>query len=75
MNNKLTRKGLYLFSKASAYGVTVSYLNTLNNIDKLLTTKPDFIWQRKEDNTEIHVDRPLNVWGSGGAHKNYFKNR
>ncbi|MAV93121.1 MAG: hypothetical protein CMG01_03030 [Candidatus Marinimicrobia bacterium] len=72
-NNKLTKKGLYFISKASAYGVTVSYLNTLNNINKLLTSKPDFIWQRTEDNTEIHVDRPLNVWGSGGAHKNYFK--
>ncbi len=72
-DDKLTRKGLYFISRASAYGVTVSYLNTLNNIDKLLTTKPDFTWQRKEDNTEIHVDRPLNVWGSGGAHKNYFK--
>ena len=72
-NNKLTEKGLYFINKASAYGVTVSYLNTLNNINKLLTSSPEYIWDRKSDNTEIHVDRALNVWGSGGAHKNYFK--
>jgi len=72
--NKITEKGLYFVNKAPAYGVTVSYLETLNNIEKLLTTCPDFIWNRKKDNTEIHVNRSLNVWGSGGAHKNYFKN-
>ena len=71
--NKITEKGLFFINKASAYGVTVSYLNTLNNIDKLLTSSPDYVWNRKKDNTEIHVDRALNVWGSGGAHKNYFK--
>ena len=72
-NNKITDKGLYFINKASAYGVTVSYLNTLDNIEQLLTTSPSYIWNRREDNTEIHVDRSLNVWGSGGAHKNYFK--
>ena len=72
-NNKITNKGLYFINKASAYGVTVSYLNTLDNIEQLLTTSPSYIWNRREDNTEIHVDRSLNVWGSGGAHKNYFK--
>ena len=72
-DNKITEKGLYFINKASAYGVTVSYLNTLNNIDQLLTSCPNYIWNRRNDNTEIHVDRALNVWGSGGAHKNYFK--
>jgi len=71
--NKITNKGNYFIKKASAYGVTVSYLNTLNNIDKLILTNPNYIWQRTKNNTEIHVDRSLNVWGSGGAHKNYFK--
>ena len=72
-NNKVTEKGLYFINRASAYGVTVSYLNTLYNINKLLTSSPEYIWNRKSDNSEIHVDRALNVWGSGGAHKNYFK--
>ena len=32
-----------------------------------------FIWKRNINNDEIHVDRSLNVWGSGGSHKIYFK--
>ena len=72
-NNKLSIKGEYFLSKSSSYGVTVSYLNTLNNIDKMLTIEPDFIWKRTVDNHEIHVNRSMNVWGSGGAHKTYFK--
>ncbi len=72
-NNKLSIKGEYFLSKSSSYGVTVSYLNTLNHIDKMLTTNPDYIWERTTDNHEIHVNRSMNVWGSGGAHKTYFK--
>ena len=72
-NNKLSIKGEYFLSKTSSYGVTVSYLNTLNNIDKMLTIEPDYIWKRTVDNHEIHINRSMNVWGSGGAHKTYFK--
>tara|TARA_Y100000590_G_C15705523_1_gene1008428 strand:+ start:296 stop:1837 length:1542 start_codon:yes stop_codon:yes gene_type:complete len=72
-NHEITDKGLYFFTKASSYGVTVSYLNTFNNLSKMLTTKPDFIWERTNNNHEIHVNRKMNVWGSGGSHKTYFK--
>ena len=73
INNKLSIKGEYFLSKSSSYGVTVSYLNTLNHIDEMLTTNPNYIWKRTIDNHEIHVNRSMNVWGSGGAHKTYFK--
>ena len=31
-----------------------------------------FIWERNKSQFEIHVDRSMNVWGSGFAHKFYF---
>jgi len=70
--SKITIKGEYFFKKSSSYGVTVSYLNTLISIPKLLTDMPDFIWNRSKDGHETHINRAMNVWGSGGAHKNYF---
>ena len=72
-NRKITTKGKYFFKKSSSYGVTVSYLNTFNNLDKMLTTNPNFIWERSKNNHEIHLNRSMNVWGSGGSHKSYFK--
>ena len=32
----------------------------------------DHLWRTEPGEAEIHVDRTLNVWGSGGAHKAYF---
>ena len=72
-NNEITNKGLYFFTKSSSYGVTVSYLNTFNNLSNMLTTNPNFIWERTNSSHEIHVNRKMNVWGSGGSHKTYFK--
>ena len=68
----LTPKGDFFISKSSAYGVTCSYLPMLNRICELLTGDCNFIYKRKNNN-EIHVNRSMNVWGSGGAHKTYFK--
>ena len=70
--NTLTDKGEFFLNRSASYGVTVSYLPMLNNINKLLKGNGNFIYQRL-DNHEIHVDRSMNVWGSGGAHKIYFK--
>ena len=60
-------------TRSSSYGVTVSYLNTFNNLPTMLTKNPNFIWERSKENNEIHVNRKMNVWGSGGSHKAYFK--
>ena len=70
---QMTEKGDFFFKKSSSYGVTVSYLNTLINIDNLLINDSNYIWKRTKNNHEIHVNRSMNVWGSGGAHKTYFK--
>jgi len=69
----LSPEGGFFTQRASAYGVTVSYLHTMARLDDLLFGKGDVLWDRPSDSQEIHVDRTMNVWGSGGAHAAYFK--
>lgn len=69
---RLTSRGRYAAQIASSYGVTVSYLPTMNSLSVLLfgnarTPRLD------ESGVELLVDRAMNVWGSGGAHKTYFR--
>ncbi len=72
-NNKLLSEyGYFLLKRATSYGVTVSYLPTFRNIEKLLYANWEDIWKNQKDE-EVHVDRSMNVWGSGGAHHTYFK--
>jgi hypothetical protein len=68
-----TAKGLFFAKRASAYGVTVSYLPTFNSVKELLYGNPKIFWERPPTSPEIHVNRTMNVWGSGGAHAGYFK--
>ena len=68
-----TDKGLFFAQRASAYGVTVSYLPMFRKVDDLLFGDPEVLWQREPGQPELHVDRKMNVWGSGGAHGAYFK--
>ncbi len=65
-------KGLFFAKRASAYGVTVSYIPTLRKLDELIFGDPALLRNIPEHGTEIHVDREMNVWGSGGAHAAYF---
>lgn len=71
-NYTFTNKGLFFAKRASAYGVTVSYIPMFRQMDALLFGDPNVLWNPQGD-TEIHVDREMNVWGSGGAHTTYFK--
>ncbi|MBB4802597.1 hypothetical protein HNP37_002672 [Flavobacterium nitrogenifigens] len=71
-NYQFTEAGLFFAKRASAYGVTVSYLPTFAKMDDLLFGNPDVL-RTNEGENEIHVDREMNVWGSGGAHDTYFK--
>ncbi len=71
-NYTFTNKGLFFAKRASAYGVTVSYIPMFRQIDELLFGNPKVLWESNLDK-EIHVDREMNVWGSGGAHATYFK--
>ena len=70
---EFTEQGLFFAKRASAYGVTVSYIPTLRKLDDLLFGNPLILKNTKPGAKEIHVDREMNVWGSGGAHAGYFK--
>lgn len=70
---QFTENGLFFAKRASAYGVTVSYLPTLRKLDDLIFGDALLLRNQGEEVSEIHVDRAMNVWGSGGAHAAYFK--
>lgn len=70
---EFTDKGLFFAKRASAYGVTVSYIPTLRQLDQLIFGNPNSFRTNSIGNEEIHVDREMNVWGSGGAHAAYFR--
>jgi hypothetical protein len=72
-NYQFTETGLFFAKRASAYGVTVSYMPTFSKMDDLLFGNPNILRNVGEGEDEIHVDREMNVWGSGGAHDSYFK--
>jgi len=68
----LTPCGRYAAQVATSYGVTVSYIPMFSALSTLLfgnagTPRVD------ETGVELLVNRGMNVWGSGGAHKTYFK--
>ncbi|MBR9921927.1 MAG: class I SAM-dependent methyltransferase [Bacteroidetes bacterium] len=68
-----TEEGVFLARRAAAYGVTVSYLPMFGKVEELIFGDPGIFWNRPAGSPEIHVDRAMNVWGSGGAHSTYFK--
>ena len=72
-NYQFTETGLFFAKRASAYGVTVSYLPTFAKIETLIFGNPAALRLIADGEDEIHVDREMNVWGSGGAHDTYFK--
>ena len=70
---EFTDTGLFFARRGAAYGVTVSYLPTFAHLDALLFGDPAALWQVPANAPEKHVDREMNVWGSGGAHAGYFE--
>lgn len=72
-NYQFTETGLFFAKRASAYGVTVSYLPTFKKMDQLLFGNPSVLRNVGVNEDELHVNREMNVWGSGGAHTTYFK--
>ena len=71
-NNQITEYGYFILKRATSYGVTVSYLPTFRNIKNLIFGDYQTLWNQPGE-VEKHVDRSMNVWGSGGAHHTYFK--
>ena len=72
-NYQFTETGLFFAKRAASYGVTVSYLPTFAKIEELMFGNPSILRMQPDGSDEIHVDREMNVWGSGGAHETYFK--
>lgn len=72
-NYQFTETGLFYAKRAAAYGVTVSYIPTMRKMDELLFGNASILRNVGEHEDELHVDREMNVWGSGGAHAEYFK--
>lgn len=70
---QFTDEGLFFAKRASAYGVTVSYLPTFIHLDELLFGNAKILKTSTTNEPEKHVHREMNVWGSGGAHSTYFK--
>ena len=70
---RFTDKGLFFAKRASAYGVTVSYLPTFIKLQDLIFGDPLILKTNSIQEPEKHVHREMNVWGSGGAHSTYFK--
>ncbi len=68
----LTESGQYAARIAPAYGVTVSYLPLFSVVSTLLFGNPR-IPRTDESGVELLVNRAMNVWAGGGAHKNYFR--
>src|SRR5450631_479644 len=69
---RFTSSGKYAATLATSYGVTVSYVPLFNMISTLLFGNPR-IQRVDESGVELLVNRGMNVWGSGGAHRTYFK--
>lgn len=70
---KFTNKGFFFARRSSAYGVTVSYIPTFRRVEELMFGNANMLRSSIPNSVEIHVDREMNVWGSGGAHSAYFK--
>lgn len=70
---KFTEVGLFFAKRASAYGVTVSYMPNFRAVEELVFGNANALRNIKKGSDELHVDREMNVWGSGGAHSTYFK--
>lgn len=70
---KFNDVGLFFARRAAAYGVTVSYLPMFARLQDLLFGDAGKLRAIADGEDEIHVNREMNVWGSGGAHATYFK--
>lgn len=70
---QFTDRGLFFARRASSYGVTVSYLPMFRHTQDFIFGDAKKLRELAEGEDEKHVDRAMNVWGSGGAHATYFK--
>ncbi|HEY1926294.1 MAG TPA: hypothetical protein VGG92_02420, partial [Caulobacteraceae bacterium] len=67
-----TSAGAALLDRIYGCATVASYRPMLNQMDALIFGDCDAVFQRRADGSEGHVDRILNVLGSGFQHKRYF---
>lgn len=72
LEGNFTDKGVFFKKRLASYGVTSSYLPLLANLESIISKNTNLVWKRDQTGDEIHINRGMNVWGSGGAHKYYF---
>lgn len=66
----LNRKGSYLLNNIEKGGVALSYYKLLHKMDDLLYGNSFSVFDNEE--VEVHLDRTLNVIGSGDQHNIFF---
>jgi hypothetical protein len=69
---QLSNRGKFFLERALNMGVAVSYKPLLCQVEELFTGSPSRILAYDSNGNETHVDRTLNVIGSGSMHGNYF---
>ena len=68
----LTNQGAWISQRVLSAGVAVSYRPLLSKLRQLLLSNPGEMFTRDVNESEEHVDRTLNVIGSGFQHTRYF---
>jgi hypothetical protein len=69
---QLTNQGAWIVQRVLSSGVVVSYRPLLSQMETLLCGNPEMVFTRDSNGHEDHVDRTLNVIGSGFQHMRYF---
>lgn len=70
--NALTPAGAFLVDRALNTGVTVSYTPMLRRMHEVLFGDPSSVFAQDAEGHESHIDRHLNVIGSGFQHDRFF---
>ena len=73
-HDELTELGRFLLDRSLNLGVTASYWPMLQRIEQLIFGDPSLVFTRDKRGHENHIDRTLNVEGSGFQHEKFFLN-
>ena len=68
----LTEAGLFMLQRAYNMAVAVSHAPMLSQMDAVLFGDAERVFAKDSKGHELHIDRSLNVIGSGFQHARYF---
>ena len=69
---QLTESGRFVVQRCGAFGVAVSYRPMLRQLDAVLFGNVTKVFTHNDKDHEAHVDRTMNVIGSGFMHGKFF---